>query len=42
MIEARDEDARGKCLEVYKEEKKRVKDAFIKVRRSSKDSKGVL
>ena len=38
VLRARGGDTRERCLEVYREEKKTVKGASIKVRRSSKNS----
>ena len=38
VLGARDEDSWERCLEAYKEEKRKVKGAFIKVRKRSKNS----
>ena len=38
VLGARDEDARESCLEVHKEEKRKVKRSIIKVRMRSKNS----
>ena len=40
ILGARDEDVQERCLEVYKEEKRKVKGAFIKERRSYNSFKG--